>query len=204
MTAMLQPVAPLAVLLEGGYNLSATAAATEACLRVLLGQRPPALPFEDRAPSASGLAVIQHVVRTQAQYWSCLRGLVPAHTLSRPPSSPVRLGHRQIPRVNIILAGDPNSASAETQPAEDAQETSTQLIVGNIDSQGHPPCLVSNSQLQSRKAGQAKAWPQSAKDLYSAGCHLEHAVETSEDGGTTMLHAGREHGDVQCNAAVAG
>lgn len=138
----------------------------------------------------------------QAQYWSCLRGLVPAHTLSRPPSSPVRLGHRQIPRVNIILAGDPNSASAETQPAEDAQETSTQLIVGNIDSQGHPPCLVSNSQLQSRKAGQAKAWPQSAKDLYSAGCHLEHAVETSEDGGTTMLHAGREHGDVQCNAAV--
>lgn len=65
MTAMLQPVAPLAVLLEGGYNLSATAAATEACLRVLLGERPPALPFEDRAPSASGLAVIQHVIRTQ-------------------------------------------------------------------------------------------------------------------------------------------
>ena len=65
MTAMLQPIAPLAVLLEGGYNLSATAAATEACLRVLLGQRPPPLPLEDRAPSASGLAVIQHVIRTQ-------------------------------------------------------------------------------------------------------------------------------------------
>lgn len=64
---MLQPVAPLAVLLEGGYNLSATAAATEACLRVLLGQRPPALPFEDRAPSASGLAVIQHVVGIQVR-----------------------------------------------------------------------------------------------------------------------------------------
>lgn len=68
---MLQPVAPLAVLLEGGYNLSATAAATEACLRVLLGERAPALPFEDRAPSASGLAVIQHVIRTQVQQ-SCL------------------------------------------------------------------------------------------------------------------------------------
>ena len=65
MTAMLQPIAPLAVLLEGGYNLSATAAATEACLRVLLGQRPAPLPLEDRAPSASGLAVIQHVIRTQ-------------------------------------------------------------------------------------------------------------------------------------------
>ncbi|KAL3136994.1 hypothetical protein ABBQ32_006589 [Trebouxia sp. C0010 RCD-2024] len=203
MTAMLQPIAPLAVLLEGGYNLSATAAATEACLRVLLGQRPPVLPFEDRAPSASGLAVIQHVVRTQAQYWSCLRGLVPAHTPSRAPS-PVRLGHRQIPRVNIILAGDPHSATVETQPAEDAQETSTRPIVGNSDSHGHPPCLASSSEPQCRKAGQAKAWPQSAKDLYSAGCHLEHAVETSEDGGTTMLHAGRENGDIQCHAAVAG
>ena len=64
---MLQPIAPLAVLLEGGYNLSATAAATEACLRVLLGERPAALPFEDRAPSASGLAVIQHVIRTQVR-----------------------------------------------------------------------------------------------------------------------------------------
>ena len=65
MTAMLQPLGPMAVLLEGGYNLSATAASTEACLRVLLGQRPAALPFEDRAPSAAGLAVIQQVIRTQ-------------------------------------------------------------------------------------------------------------------------------------------
>lgn len=68
MTAMLQPIAPLAVLLEGGYNLSATAAATEACLRVLLGERPAALPFEDRAPSASGMAVIQHVIRIQVMH----------------------------------------------------------------------------------------------------------------------------------------
>ena len=65
MTAMLQPIAPLAVLLEGGYNLSATAAATEACLRVLLGERPPVLPFEQRAPCFSGVAVIQQVMRTQ-------------------------------------------------------------------------------------------------------------------------------------------
>ena len=71
MTAMLQPIAPLAVLLEGGYNLSATAAATEACLRVLLGERPAALPFEDRAPSASGMAVIQNVIRTQVTAFCC-------------------------------------------------------------------------------------------------------------------------------------
>jgi len=72
MTAMLQPIAPMAVLLEGGYNLSATAAATEACLRVLLGERPAALPFQDRAPSASGMAVIQNVIRTQVWTDCCV------------------------------------------------------------------------------------------------------------------------------------
>ena len=71
MTAMLQPVAPLAVLLEGGYNLSATAAATEACLQVLLGTRAPPLPVGDRAPSPLGLAVIQQVIRTQVCPSSC-------------------------------------------------------------------------------------------------------------------------------------
>jgi len=62
----------MAVLLEGGYNLSATAAATEACLRVLLGERPAALPFQDRAPSASGMAVIQNVIRTQVWTDCCV------------------------------------------------------------------------------------------------------------------------------------
>lgn len=70
---MLQPVAPLAVLLEGGYNLSATAAATEACLQVLLGNRAPPLPVEDRAPSLLGLAVIQQVIRTQVSCQVCLK-----------------------------------------------------------------------------------------------------------------------------------
>ncbi|GFR41478.1 hypothetical protein Agub_g2169, partial [Astrephomene gubernaculifera] len=39
-TALLSSLAPTLLLLEGGYNLSATAAATEACLRVLLGEQP--------------------------------------------------------------------------------------------------------------------------------------------------------------------
>ncbi|KAL0054472.1 hypothetical protein WJX82_009324 [Trebouxia sp. C0006] len=95
MTAMLQPIAPMAVLLEGGYNLSATAAATEACLRVLLGERPAALPFQDRAPSASGMAVIQNVIRTQAKYWRCLSGLVPP----APSTLPVRTDYRMYPQV---------------------------------------------------------------------------------------------------------
>ncbi|DBB13710.1 TPA: hypothetical protein ACH3X3_000725 [Trebouxia sp. C0006] len=100
MTAMLQPIAPMAVLLEGGYNLSATAAATEACLRVLLGERPAALPFQDRAPSASGMAVIQNVIRTQAKYWRCLSGLVPP----APSTLPVRTDYRMYPQVNTLPA----------------------------------------------------------------------------------------------------
>ena len=65
MTAMLQMVAPLAVLLEGGYNLSATAAGTEACLRVLLGERPPPLPQTNYLNSLAMMAiqsVLQHQV----------------------------------------------------------------------------------------------------------------------------------------------
>ncbi len=67
MTEQLQAVAPLVVLLEGGYNLSITAASTEACMRVLLGQRAPRLPEHRRTPSLAGMAVIQHVVRVQVR-----------------------------------------------------------------------------------------------------------------------------------------
>ncbi|GLC67694.1 hypothetical protein PLESTF_000595500 [Pleodorina starrii] len=42
--ALLSALAPTVMLLEGGYNLTATAAATEACLRVLLGEPPAPLP----------------------------------------------------------------------------------------------------------------------------------------------------------------
>lgn len=64
MTALLAPIAPLAVLLEGGYNLDATARGTEASLRVLLGERPPAL---SDAGSINMLAAsaIREVVKKQ-------------------------------------------------------------------------------------------------------------------------------------------
>ncbi len=40
LTAMLCNIAPVAMLLEGGYNLRATAACVEACVRALLGEHP--------------------------------------------------------------------------------------------------------------------------------------------------------------------
>lgn len=64
MTAALGVVAPLAVLLEGGYNLSATAAGCEASLRVLLGQRVPPFP-KPPVPSTAALLALQQVVRVQ-------------------------------------------------------------------------------------------------------------------------------------------
>ena len=64
MTALLAPIAPLALLLEGGYNLDATAKGTEASLRVLLGERPPPL---SKAGAINMLAAtaIREVVKKQ-------------------------------------------------------------------------------------------------------------------------------------------
>ena len=64
MTHMLGAVAPLAVLLEGGYNLRATAAGVEAVLRVLLGQKVPAF-VRPAVPCTAGLMAIQQVIKQQ-------------------------------------------------------------------------------------------------------------------------------------------
>lgn len=72
MTAMLKGVAPLVLLLEGGYNLAATAQSTEACLRVLLGQSPPPLPGPPMPSRAGALGVMQALL-VQQQYWPGLQ-----------------------------------------------------------------------------------------------------------------------------------
>jgi hypothetical protein len=66
MTAMLGAVAPLAVLLEGGYNLAATAAGCEATLRVLLGQRLPHF-AKPTVPSTPAMLALQQVVHVQVR-----------------------------------------------------------------------------------------------------------------------------------------
>ncbi len=69
MTALLGAVAPLAILLEGGYNLGATAAGTEATLRVLLGEQPPPLPHAP-VPSAAALSAMQATVQAQVRLYT--------------------------------------------------------------------------------------------------------------------------------------
>ncbi len=71
MTAALMPIAPCVLLLEGGYNLTATARSTEACLRVLLGERPPPLPGQSHVTPFGRLAILT-AQQVQARYWSCL------------------------------------------------------------------------------------------------------------------------------------
>ena len=61
MAAQLQLVAPTVALLEGGYNLMATAAGTEAVVRVLLGERPPPLPAAEQQPCEYGMAAVAQV-----------------------------------------------------------------------------------------------------------------------------------------------
>lgn len=80
MTAMLGAVAPLAVLLEGGYNLTATAAGCEAVLRVLLGAKPPRF-AKPAVPCTAALMALQQVVAVQVR--AHVRSSCPAHPCSR-------------------------------------------------------------------------------------------------------------------------
>ncbi len=69
MTARLRTLAGgrLALALEGGYDLEAIAAANAACLRVLLGERPPdAAPGE---PSPVALRVLDAALATHRPFW---------------------------------------------------------------------------------------------------------------------------------------
>jgi acetoin utilization deacetylase AcuC-like enzyme len=85
----LTAVAPTVLLLEGGYNLDATARAVEACARVALGERPPRLrggAAEERglggrgasprlAPQPVAMLTLHEVAVANAGHWACLRGL---------------------------------------------------------------------------------------------------------------------------------
>ncbi len=57
----------LVLALEGGYDLDAISRAAEACLRVLLGEPPPAI--ETRAASTAATTVLDAVRRAQRPYW---------------------------------------------------------------------------------------------------------------------------------------
>lgn len=82
MAAGLQAHAPTVALLEGGYNLKATAACTESTVRALLGQRPVmgsgvsgGGKLSTTLTSAGGMMAVAQALRIQAEFWPCLGAL---------------------------------------------------------------------------------------------------------------------------------
>jgi histone deacetylase 6 len=58
----------VALALEGGYNLGAIAAAAEACVRVLLGERAPEVDLSWTSPFAT--RVVEHALEIHRRFWA--------------------------------------------------------------------------------------------------------------------------------------
>ncbi|KAG1678202.1 hypothetical protein FOA52_016139 [Chlamydomonas sp. UWO 241] len=110
MTAMLKVVAPTVLLLEGGYNLNATAEASEACLRVLLGESPGCLPGPRHA-STLGCRGIQQAIQAQARYWKCLRATSELLSVRQPLGAAAG-----------AAAAAAGGVGASAQPSDDTQQ----------------------------------------------------------------------------------
>jgi histone deacetylase 6 len=69
MTARLRELAGgrLVLALEGGYNLTAISRSTDACLRILLGEDPPAAAATEASPLAQ--RVLDRVLELQSPFW---------------------------------------------------------------------------------------------------------------------------------------
>lgn len=81
LTCLLSAVAPLVLLLEGGYNLKAIALSTEACMRVLLGEKPqPITP--PVCPSYFGWRAVQQAIKFQRQHWTCFKSVAEAFAVN--------------------------------------------------------------------------------------------------------------------------
>lgn len=72
LSQMLSEVGPIMLVLEGGYNLSATAASTEQCMRVLLGEAPIPL-TEGLSTSKQGRRAMLETLQAHAEYWPSAR-----------------------------------------------------------------------------------------------------------------------------------
>ncbi|XP_072344022.1 histone deacetylase 6 isoform X2 [Scyliorhinus torazame] len=74
LTHMLMPLAngKLLLSLEGGFNLQATADATAACLKVLLGDPCPQL-ISTSSPCQSAMESISAVISVHRKFWKCLQ-----------------------------------------------------------------------------------------------------------------------------------
>lgn len=63
--------------LEGGYNLESVANSATECIKVLMGESPPAIPA--MIASAVGTETVDDALRVQSKYWKTLPQYVPRH-----------------------------------------------------------------------------------------------------------------------------
>lgn len=154
MTALLKAVAPIVLLLEGGYNLLSTATSTEACLRVLLGEAPPHLPGARHA-SPLGLHAIHAALLVQARYWRSLR----------PAAYAVAEAQRQLQQQRAAQA-QAAAAAAEQRQASVAlmrpRETPS-IAAAGTQQRGVPPVLAAAAAGRPLPATTQPAQPSSSK-----------------------------------------
>ena len=62
----------LVLALEGGYHLEANAACAAACMRVLLGEPPAALPARLDPPRSAAQSDLEVVRSVHVPYWRCM------------------------------------------------------------------------------------------------------------------------------------
>lgn len=177
MAAALQAISPTVAILEGGYNLSATAAATEATLRVLLGERPPPVPLGE-GPTSAGMAAVAQAARVQSRYWSTLRGV--AHMFGSIPGPEVKPMLRPYSAAELpIVTGDEAGASSWwNEEAEEYDEVEDDM--DDYETTGEEE--EDDGGLEGRAAGHLSTLPGSAQgaSLLQAhpGVHIE-AVDNS-------------------------
>ncbi|NXO05072.1 HDAC6 deacetylase, partial [Rhinopomastus cyanomelas] len=94
----------LVLLLEGGYNLEATAEGVSHCLRVLLGA-PATLPSPSPNPlQPSALVALARTLRAHRPFWASLRLPLPRPDVTGPP-------HDITERPSEVMEGEPPAPS---------------------------------------------------------------------------------------------
>ena len=108
----------VAILLEGGYNLSSISHSMVMCCKALLGDPLPSPTINSIKPSA--VETIKHVIRAQQPYWNCFQFLVdlPDKNVLCPPW----ITDTKIHQFNQTLLHKPEITDRNLNPDEEVSD----------------------------------------------------------------------------------